>query len=144
MLPLPEVKDKLKWAYLAGLIDGEGTIRIHKQTVYGYNPYFHLRLIISNTSADLMTWLTLNFGGSIDSKGVTSSDKKYMGWYVSAKDVKKVIENTYSFLVVKKKQVQVALNYIYCKDRMGGEVFYLEMKELNKRGKDDDDSERSG
>lgn len=41
-------------------------------------------------------------------------------------------------------EVKDKLKWAYLAGLIDGEVFYLEMKELNKRGKDDDDSERSG
>ena len=49
-------------AYIAGLIDGEGTIGIYRQTG---TKSFHLKVLITNCSPALFDWLRPRFGGGI-------------------------------------------------------------------------------
>src|SRR6266487_2106264 len=61
-------------AYLAAMIDGEGTLSIHKVRKYQRTgPTDHLRyrlvLQVSNTHRGLMDWLLARFGGRVYSSG---------------------------------------------------------------------------
>ena len=59
-----------KLAYLAGIIDGEGTIVIAKGKIRKgrINHPYSLRLVVMNTDIRLIEWLKENFGGSIHTK----------------------------------------------------------------------------
>ena len=146
-MPLPniiELKDKLKWAYIAGIIDGEGTFKISKDARYGREIYYALSLTISNTNDALMEWLSSHLGGSVYTKARKNlSHKPHKEWYAPKGSIETIIRGVYSFLVIKKKHAQVAMTYLSCKDTMGGETFYLQMRELNKKGTNYD-SEGSG
>lgn len=65
---------KENWAYLAGLLDGEGCFTITgtwkkrnpaPKTAEGSEVYFHMNLIISlyNNDLSVMKWLVQHFGG---------------------------------------------------------------------------------
>ncbi len=63
--PIPAITtDVAKLAYLAGIIDGEGTVTIArwKPPVAKLFPYdFYQRVIVSNTSEELLVWIQQNF-----------------------------------------------------------------------------------
>jgi len=73
-------------AYLAGIIDGEGSIFIERdfalrpnQKSIGYFP----RIVISNTDYRLMEWLEENFGGNITKTKRNGNWKDSYTWNIS-------------------------------------------------------------
>jgi hypothetical protein len=74
------MSDKAKYAYLAGIIDGEGCITIgagKKETCINYNAL----LLVQNTSKELIDWLQKHFGGHVYlSKKETAKTKTAWMW----------------------------------------------------------------
>lgn len=58
---------KTDWAYMAGIMDGEGSFSISKVTNHTESgkPYFayDCKILVGNTSVVLMKWLVEHFGG---------------------------------------------------------------------------------
>lgn len=143
-------------SYLAGIIDGEGTIGIHKshhkytniEGGYTYQQY----LEVTNTNILLLDWLVENFGGSI-SKRYKSSErhKDAYKWFVTGRKSYKLIKTIRSYLLIKQEQADCAIELwekvskwhygannrrpLY-KTKLAEGIFQRN-KELNKRGVDD-------
>lgn len=68
---IKDIETREKFAYAAGILDGEGSIciRHHKEKpeLHAYHPY----LGISNTSLDLMNWFQEFFGGYVCKRNLT-------------------------------------------------------------------------
>lgn len=106
--------DKTKLAYLAGIIDGEGTINI---TYLKARNEYRLRISVVNTNVRLIDWLSSNFGGLAyqakrhQVKNPTWKDK--WEWiYIPSRDRLDLLNALLPFMVIKDEQLKVALKYL--------------------------------
>lgn len=101
----------LEAAYLAGIIDGEGTIGIYGVT---RNPgYYYLRLIIPNTSEVLIDTLRRWIGGA--KAAVKQRDPMCApAWQLvlTQQRAARVIRVCRPYLIVRSRQADVALDFI--------------------------------
>ena len=112
--------DKTAWSYLAGLLDGEGCFTITgiwKRNKEGSKPYFHMNLIISlyNTNLDVMHWLIEHFGGTyyVHHPSKKPTHKTGYSWHPKgAKNKELLILGTLPYLVIKRKQALLSLEYL--------------------------------
>lgn len=112
--------DKLKWSYLAGIIDGEGTIAINTHN----NPTkefpdrvstYALEICVVNTDERLMKWLVKNFGGQY--YGRERNDKvnhrSTYAWRVTGHaNRKRTLLALLPYLVMKREQAILGLKYL--------------------------------
>jgi hypothetical protein len=139
-----------KLAYLAGIIDGEGSIMLWKSEISPKKRgQFNLRVNVSTTDKCLMNWLYENFGGTIYELNAPSRKNKphwkqqYI-WQVNRPDILKFLKNIYPFLVIKKERCEVAIRFRETFEKrernLSKETYdlrlnlYLQMKHLNYRG----------
>jgi hypothetical protein len=156
------VYDPLKLAYLAGIIDGEGSICAYKVYPAGYNRYanasYRCVLNISNTRKVLMDWLDENFSNfnsgqkqhkrSIYKKNSTH-DRMIYEWVVQGHRLADVCGQLLPYLVLKKRQAELAIEFrgtfgiekSFGKDRKldpkiieHRERILFELRELNAKG----------
>lgn len=107
-------EDKNKWSYLAGILDGEGTICLHEiRNKQGYQHY-GLQIIVYGTSLRLMKWLVRYFGGVYYIRSKTSLSKKIQyAWHPSGmKNREKMLLGVLPYLIIKKEQAKLALEFI--------------------------------
>ena len=131
-------------AYLAGIIDGEGTIAISVDKA----GYYALRLLISNTSTKLIEWLSQRLEVSIyTSRQRKAGSKQLYSVDIVSKKGKEVIEQVFPYLIVKKDHARVAFLFPFLRDypkekweelKVTQSFCYEELKELNKRGVKED------
>jgi len=111
-------------AYLAGFIDGEGTICIargidsrksHKR------PYYIPHMKVCNTDIEVMKWIHETFGGRWNNTR-HQTDKWHTLYYVrwNIKKAEKVLDAVYPYLRIKKNQATVVLEMVR---RMGTHSF---------------------
>ena len=112
--------NKTKWSYLAGILDGEGTICLHEIKNKHNHQHFGLQIIIYGTSLRLMKWLVSNFGGVYYVRSATKlSVKIQYAWHPSGKaNREKLLLGVLPYLVIKKEQAKLALEFI----RIGDQV----------------------
>lgn len=117
-------KNKLKSiAYLAGIIDGEGCIMISRP--HGDFSYYSMRLEVAQKDGKLMDYLIGSFGGSIrDSRNGASVWK----WQLSGKKAVELLTTCLPFLVVKKKQAEIAIRWLAAHEK---KKLWLEDKHYN-------------
>jgi len=98
---------EVEWAYLAGLIDGEGSIRIEK----GSSPHHHSpttpTVALTNTSSKMIDWVVLKFGGHLYRK----TNRTCWDVYWLGKSVIPILEGVLPYLTAKKDQAEVVLAY---------------------------------
>lgn len=103
-------------AYLAGIVDGEGTITLAKSTrsVGGITPLFS----VTNTDVGLIQWLKNNVGGNVTVKPAEKSHYKtgYRWYTYSVRDVLELIKMVYPYLIVKRDNAEEVLSF--CKWRI--------------------------
>jgi hypothetical protein len=155
------VKNKTKeWhAYLAGFIDGEGSICIAKRdSKTGNSSNFYVVVDITNTNYDILYKIQTEFGGSLRKPKARSSLHKpiyHLRLVCQKAEVLLLAINPYT--QVKKQQLELALELrktnhaLHWKSRSGikrGErldpaiiktrqILYKQAKILNKRGKNE-------
>ena len=89
--------------YLAGIVDGEGTI----DTSSGSS----IRLRVGNTNIHLMDWLKDSFGGNYClSNDETESNSKLYEWSVSGKSAYKLLKKIAYKLLLKREQAIIDIN----------------------------------
>lgn len=90
-----EKESRIKMAYLAGVIDGDGSIHMHEGIPH---------LSIAKSCQNLMMFLLNNFGGNI------SKTRNLPKWSVRNKNVYDLLNNVKNFLIEKRKLVKAALD----------------------------------
>lgn len=93
-------KEKTKLAYLAGLIDGEGCLRINKEGRTG--------ITVTNTDLKMIAWIKENFGGKL-----YKEDKTKYGWRIcyrveirKTKDVLKLLKAVLPYMITKREKAE--------------------------------------
>jgi hypothetical protein len=100
-------------AYLAGIIDGEGSITITHR-LKGKQIPRTMRLQVYNTDMKIMDWLVSKYGGAIHKntpKNIKGKNKAVMMWYVSTNNASFVLKSALKYLIIKKNQAMTALEF---------------------------------
>ena len=94
-------------AYLAGLVDGEGTVSCSitktKKGCYA----LHKQFSIFNTNPNLISWITVRFGGLVHSRVRSEKWKTEYQVKWSAEDATKLLTQILPYLVIKKEQAEI-------------------------------------
>lgn len=127
-----ENKDDLKMAYIAGLIDGDGSFSLIKEKRISGFKYFPC-IQLSNVFEDMISLLHENFNGCKKVKKPQGHAKKIQYvWNVRGlNSCKKVIEKILPFIVLKKKQANLLLNYVNNFDTLNPEVEKIRIQTMN-------------
>ena len=132
------IMNRLTAAYLAGIIDGEGSIDIQKSkkdsciTGYHYSP----RLRIGMIDEKFITWLKNSFGGYVFKRTGYGNNSDSWTWQVSGKIMKEIIIKIYPYLRIKKEHAEIIMKFwktkeykpIYCNGH-GHKELTSEMRE---------------
>jgi hypothetical protein len=150
------MSDKAKWGYVAGIVDGEGTITIcrseydaHKKftvkngDVHTYDTHcvgFHVKVQVKNTDIRLVKWLKSRFGGEYytDTHRNEAWKTAYV-WHHLAESKQEFLLAILPYLIMKREQALLALEFL----RLGNQVrcpekrqaLYEKILALNQRGK---------
>ena len=102
-------------SYLAGIIDGEGSIYIgnfscNKTTKL---PYYQTNIQVANTDKRLIDWLKETFGGLVNTRTrkqtpINSRKTVYM-WTISGDRLTHICEEILPYLICKKRQAEIML-----------------------------------
>ena len=127
-----------KMSYAAGIVDGEGSIKIDKSKGrHGeINLQYSLSLSVTNTNPKMIRFLKDTFGGCIylDRKGEGNHRTTYR-WAVSCLNAECILKKIYKYLVCKKDEADVAFIFRntykdkHKPDRLGTSKEILEMRE---------------
>ena len=124
-------------AYLAGLIEGEGTVMLYRR-----GRGAAIRLTVANTHAGLLEWCSTATGvGAVTWKAPRNPAKHKPGgwWFANADAAVSILEQIEPYLIIKRRQSEVARAFRARQKEQGGdrswEVGLLaEMQALNARG----------
>lgn len=101
-------------SYLAGIIDGEGSLSIAKAAQYHkeFGQHFIAQVNIVNTNKDLIYWIMGKFGGHLYlRKRVKEFHKDNFALRIITKDLENILEITIPYLIVKKKHAEIILRF---------------------------------
>jgi len=95
-------------AYLAGVIDGEGSIFLYERS--GASA---MRITVANTNRDLLEWCLLTAGvGSIVVKASSNPKHEHSGmWLCNSQAAASVLEQVVKYLTIKKEQARMAIDF---------------------------------
>ena len=101
-------------AYLAGLMDGEGSVCIIRRVKTNCWPEYNVQITICNTNLPMLSWIVEHFAGSIKNHTTKSKlgKKPIYRWYMSGKRSKPILETIFPYLIVKKRRAQLALSFL--------------------------------
>ena len=140
------------YAYLAGIIDGEGTIRIEKANRIKTNwvPRYSAAICAVNTNQEVIELLRQTFTPQCNMRKVEvlQSRKPCYRWGTSGSQITQgILEKLLPFLVIKRSQAELVLEFCRKKKSFanfkGGvskeellwrEEFYQKVKKLNATG----------
>lgn len=114
----------VEWAYIAGIIDGEGYLRIEKRIARdkrgssGYTRVYLLPYIgVSNTDEELMKWLHKRLGGSYIRNGMTTRQRPMYNLIINTVGrVYPVLQQVMPYLIIKRRHAEVL--QAFCKNRL--------------------------
>mgnify|MGYP001573491174 CR=1 FL=1 len=100
-------------AYAAGIIDGEGCIRIvTRKPRCGRSTSHSLMLQVAQKDGILMDWLYGNFGGMVYMKNKKTDGTDWIyEWRVMESKAESVLKQVLPFLTVKKPQAELGLRF---------------------------------
>lgn len=136
-----------KLIYLAGIIDGEGSLAIEIQNVNATcrkTDYYSIRLVVVNTSTRLMDFLTTNFGGTVFYRRKIINRKPCFTWALLSQRAAELLSECLPYMIIKKDRAEILIEFTKTKEGKGYRVtqevqdarrtLYAKMKELNKLG----------
>lgn len=132
--------NEIEIGYIAGFVDGEGCVGIHKRkhkNKFGQWIGYSGILQISNTNKEVMEWLKKKCGVSseIYYKHPKGNRKAAYGISFNKSESYSLLKIILSHLIVKKQQAEIFL--LFCensKDKEIREACFQKLKILNKRG----------
>lgn len=133
-------------SYLAGIIDGEGSISIEIQSQsvrHNRNcDYYSLRLLVVNTNMPLLTWIEANFGGTIRARPLVANRRACYVWNLCSHKAAAVLAACQPYMIIKAAHVEVFLEFAATMSRshyrLSDELLerrrelYLRLKHINK------------
>ena len=97
-----------KYVYLAGLVDGDGSIFIDRHSRKNTG-WCNVIISVTNTDYTLIKWLSENFGGNIVSQ--RNRKREWYIWRVANEPAFNIIRKIYPYLISKKKQAEIAIEF---------------------------------
>lgn len=106
-------------SYIAGLLDGEGSIFISKNNPKVGYPYYKLVVVIYNTHEPTIRFIhSLCCGGvyrfrtaGTDHRGI-KTNRDIWKWYIDNNEAKKFLRKVLPYLRIKKDQAKLALEFL--------------------------------
>jgi hypothetical protein len=136
----------LQLNYIAALVDGEGTVNIDRQKVNSY--YMYQKYVnISNCNINLLIWLrnVTGIGNILINKKSCKRDKQQYKWFLRAEEMKDFLIKIKDYLIVKKENVDLMLEFIdktndykspplATEEKIIRELIWEDIRKLNKKG----------
>jgi len=103
------------FAYLAGIIDGEGSIYVFRVHEKGKGPIYHrIEMNITNTNPWIVLYAQYVFGGTIRKKDPNRYKGRFglrtcYSWQVQSADAERALLQLYPYLFLKQKQARLCL-----------------------------------
>jgi hypothetical protein len=133
-------------SYLAGIIDGEGSIVIEIQSQSERHQrkidYYSLRVLVINTSKKLMNWLEKTFGGNVTTRKKIPGRKTCYKWNIFSHNAAELLAACEPYMIIKRDHVPIFKEFASTMSRAHWRVpkevmarrkeLYHKMKHINK------------
>jgi len=146
---------KIYKAYIAGFVDGEGCIRVHREPIIRGRRktlYYCLTVGIANTRLGILKKLNTLYGGHLclQSRGKDTVRQKIWNWKVCGKNAGIFLLDIYKYLIIKKQEAKKGIEFYKLKLKFGHKYrnnrfnkkeikimdrYYILLKNLKQRGK---------
>lgn len=97
------------YAYIAGIIDGEGSIQVYKHEKG--TSWFDLEVGVSNNDKQICEYLKQKIGGCLFAVKATKSHNLSFRWCCKCQMAKRLLEKLIPFLIAKKNQAILAVDF---------------------------------
>lgn len=94
-----ERMEKEVYAYMAGIIDGEGSVIIEYNDNQRTRPSFYTRVTVAQKDKRLLLWVQKHFGGKI----FDASNRTYQ-WQAPVSGIKELLINCLPYLIIKRRK----------------------------------------
>jgi hypothetical protein len=147
-LTIPDSRDDL--IYMAGIVDGEGTITAGRsENKHTGNLGVHCKIMVANSHEPLMDWMHATYGGSLSAPRKTrkANHKPITCWYLGGVPAVTLCKLLLPFLKVKRRQAEIVIalgdltyeygaagRYVTPENRAAREPLIEELRLLNHRG----------
>jgi len=150
---------KVQKAYIAGFLDGEGSVSIQKTKIYKHrnenNPYFSTVISIGQSNKTVLEWIQSMYGGSICVEKESGRRKlPFYRWRIANRDIEKFLTDVKPYVQLKNKHIELVLLmrahiakwYSFVKGRHGKDSMpkeiieyrnnlWLQLRGLNSKGR---------
>ena len=116
-----------RFAYIAGLFDGEGTVLINERkstsTYHRDFPSYALSIVISNSDRGIIDWLNDTYGGYVNEHSEDAgfeSHRPSWQWKKFGTEAMGFLKLMLPFLRIKRRQVELAIAFQKSKDAIKG------------------------
>jgi len=116
-------------AYLAGMIDGEGSLGLyfkHKKGKRSIIRWIQPSIEISNTDKRMLKELQKSFGGFIN----WNHSSAWRLQFLSLADIQRILEISMPFLLIKKEKAQILLSYVKSRQTYSRRTPYSEKEKV--------------
>lgn len=122
--------------YIAGLIDGEGSITLSRRVSGRVNPVYSIHISICNTSPKLIEWLNGKFPGKAYTYPRNKSrlgSKPVYAWVVAGnRQCIQFLKEIVNYLVIKRPQAELLIGgYVHLEPKEREEL-WMKLKQLKK------------
>lgn len=133
----------LSWQYIAGFADGEGTITFARTRTGAGNPMLKPRFLIGQKKSEVLYMIQEKVG---DGYVLLSNKGLYVYQHDGVRKLPPLLESLLPFLIIKKRQAEILLDYCKCRSETLGRGkgldqhcldLDIEMRALNLRGHPD-------
>ena len=132
-----DVQTATDCAYAAGLIDGEGCIRIHRAYQYHKDgtPNYYVEVMVNTSTPVLAEWLCARWGGRVTFLKTPGGFNKIgmCRWRVGSLRANAFLEDIYPYLVLKREQAMYARSFQALSTMHKGFKMYPEWAEMRDR-----------
>ena len=137
--PKIERMNEIQIAYFAGLLDGEGCVRIGKYNNSSGQLRYRAFIVIAMTNINPINWLLRIVGGKkyVDKKFKSGNSKICFCWSTNAKEGASILHRALPYLLVKSKQAKNFISFSKTLTGKGGKGIHKPIPQilLNKRMK---------
>jgi hypothetical protein len=120
--------------WIAALVDGEGTVTLHRSKLKNGETGYHPRLMIGNTNRELIEKVKTVIGSGHISRCKSKNEQKPLWAYeLSSRPLEKLLPQITNHLIVKKRQAEIVSEVIKInRTFIGGKRKFITSKELSK------------